>query len=38
MIMPRIAQEKSGTGIYHVMLRGIDKRPFSERFRLSKVY
>lgn len=24
--MPRIAREKSQTGIYHVMLRGIDKR------------
>ena len=24
--MPRIAREKSETGIYHVMLRGIDKR------------
>lgn len=24
--MPRIAREKSKTGIYHVMLRGIDKR------------
>ena len=26
MIMPRIARKKSNTGIYHVMLRGIDKR------------
>jgi REP element-mobilizing transposase RayT len=26
MIMPRIVREKSETGIYHVMLRRIDKR------------
>lgn len=24
--MPRGAREKSSTGIYHIMLRGIDKR------------
>ena len=24
--MPRLARKKSTTGIYHVMLRGIDKR------------
>ncbi|WP_091541557.1 transposase [Alkaliphilus peptidifermentans] len=44
--MPRIAREKSETGIYHIMLRGIDKRDiflkdadyerFTEYMRISK--
>ena len=25
--MPRVGREQSGTGIYHVMLRGINREP-----------
>jgi hypothetical protein len=35
--MPRQAREESGTGIYHVMLRGINRQDIFEESENSKL-